>query len=251
MRKDIFYLHLLHECQSADQERRLKALEDLRKHEYLDLIEAQFLLDRLNSTSNAQEQAAILRLMCEIKKPLPSDTLMAILADWETSTVFLRMEVAHTLAVVKAEEALDLFLRVLLDSEEHVWLRETMTGDLAIWGERISEELLLTLLADPEPAVCTAALEEFRHRPSQAIPLDLILPYLQREEKYIREAAIKTLMAAEQRVPIDPILSALHDPEPEVRAAASHACMSLVEWKCESSCRESSLLPNFLLRIPL
>ncbi len=31
-------------------------------------------------------------------------------------------------------------------------------------------------------------------------------PHLQREEKYIREAAIKTLMAAEQRVPIDPIL---------------------------------------------
>ena len=88
-----------------------------QQHEYLDLVEAQFLLDRLNSTSNAQEQIAILRLMCEIKKPLPIEALMAILADWETSTVFLRMEVAHTLAVVKAEEALDLFLCILLDSE--------------------------------------------------------------------------------------------------------------------------------------
>jgi len=231
MRKnDSFYRHLLHECQSADLQHRLEALEDLRRHEYLDLVEAQFLLDRLNSTSHWQEQTAILRLMSQIEKPLPLDALMAILADSETSTIFLRMEVAHTLAVAEAVEALDLFVRLVLDAREHPWLREVLTGDLAIWKERITDELLLTLLADPEPAVCTAALEEFRHRPSQAIPLDLILPYLQREEKYVREAAIKTLMAAEQRVPIDPILSALHDPEPEVRAAASHACMSLVEW---------------------
>ena len=140
------------------------------------------------------------------------------------------MEVAHTLAAVKAEEAIDLFVRLVLDPEEHPWLREALTWDLAIWKERITDELLLTLLADPEPAVCAGALEVLRERPPQAIPLDLILPYLKREEKYIREAAIKTLMAAERRVPIDPILSALHDPEPEVRAAASHACMSLVEW---------------------
>jgi len=32
-------------------------------------------------------------------------------------------------------------LRVILDPEEHPWLRETLTGDLAIWGERISDEL--------------------------------------------------------------------------------------------------------------
>jgi hypothetical protein len=31
----------------------------------------------------------MLRLMCEIKKPLPVDALMAILADWETSSIFL------------------------------------------------------------------------------------------------------------------------------------------------------------------
>lgn len=89
---------------------------------------------------------AIVRLMCQIKEPLPIDALMAILEDWGTSTVFLRMEVAHVLAVKQAEEALDLLLRVLLDPEEHPWLRETLTGDLAIWGERISDELLLTLL---------------------------------------------------------------------------------------------------------
>ncbi len=231
MRKnDSFYRHLLQECQSADLQHRLEALEDLRRHEYLDLVEAQFLLDRLNSTSRWQEQTAILRLMSQIEKPLPLDALMAILADSETSTIFLRMEVAHTLAVAEAVEAIDLFVRLVLDAREHPWLREVLTGDLAIWKERITDELLLTLLADPEPAVCTAALEVLRDRPPQAIPLEMVLPYLQREEKYIREAAIKTLMAAEQRVPIDPILSALHDPEPEVRAAASHACMSLVEW---------------------
>jgi HEAT repeat protein len=231
MRKnESFSRHLLQECQSADLQRRLAGLDGLGKDEYLDLVEGQFLLDRLSSTSNAQEQMAIVGLMCQIKEPLPIDALMAILEDWETSTVFLRMEVAHVLAVVKAEEALDLLLRVLLDPQEHPWLRETLTGDLAIWGERISEDLVLTLLADPEPAVCTAALEVLRERPSQTIPLEVVLPYLQREEKYLREAAIKTLMAAEQRVPIDPILLALHDPEPEVRAAASHVCMSLVEW---------------------
>ena len=44
MRKnDRFYLHLLAQCQSADLQHRLDALEDLCKHEYLDLIEAQFL----------------------------------------------------------------------------------------------------------------------------------------------------------------------------------------------------------------
>jgi HEAT repeat protein len=207
MRKnDSFYRHLLQECQSADLQHRLDALEDLRRHEYLDLIEAQFLLDRLNSTSHWQEQTAILRLMSQIEKPLPTRALMAILEDWESSTLFLRMEVAHTLAVTRAEEVLDLFVRLVLDPEEHPWLREALTWDLALWGERISEELLLTLLADP--AVCSAALEVLRERPPQTIPLELVLPYCTHEKKYVREAAIKTLMVTEQRVPIDPILTA-------------------------------------------
>lgn len=231
MRKhDSFYRHLLHECQSTDLQHRLEALEDLRRHEYLDLLEAQFLLDRLNSTSHWQEQTAILRLMNQIEKPLPIDALMAILSDSETSSIFLRTEVAHTLAVAEAVESLDLCIRLVLDPEEHPWLREALTWDLAIWKERVTSDLVLTLLADPEPAVCAAALEVLRHWPSQTIPLELIVPYLQREEKYIREEAIKTLVAAERRVPIGPILRALHDPEPEVRAAASHACMSLAEW---------------------
>ncbi|GHO64376.1 hypothetical protein KSC_032680 [Ktedonobacter sp. SOSP1-52] len=72
----------------------MEALEDLRRHDYLDLVEAQFLLDRLNATADDQEQTTSLRLMREIKKPLPVDALMAILADAETTSIFLRMEIA-------------------------------------------------------------------------------------------------------------------------------------------------------------
>jgi HEAT repeat protein len=55
------------------------------------------------------------------------------------------------------------------------------------------------------------------------------VPYCTHKEKYLREAAIKTLLAAEQRVPLGPFLSALHDPEPEVRTAASYGCIRLLE----------------------
>jgi HEAT repeat protein len=229
MRNDSLYRYLLEECQSDDPECRLKALEDIRRHNYLDLLEAQFLLDRLNSTSHAKEQTALLWLMCEIKKPLPVDALMAILADWETTSVFLRMEVAHTLAVVKADEALDLFLRILQDPEEHPWLREAMTEYLTIWGKRISDEFLLRLLTDPNPAVCAAVLTVLRHRPSQTIPFAVVLPYCAHEEPYVREEALKTLLATEQRIPPAPILAALTDPDPQVRAAASFGCISLLE----------------------
>ena len=153
---------------------------------------------------------------------------MTILADRETSTLSQRMEVAHTLAVVQAEEALDLLLRLLADSNEEIALREVITWDLALWGKRIPRELLLALLADPE--LCAAALDVWRSQPPQSIPLEAIVPYCTHEEKYLREAAIKTLMATEHRVPIDVILSALGDPEPEVRAAASFGCIRLLEW---------------------
>ena len=66
MRKDIFYLHLLHECQSADQERRLKALEDLRKHEYLDLVEAQFLRRGVAEGVRAKAVFAIEFVKCAV-----------------------------------------------------------------------------------------------------------------------------------------------------------------------------------------
>jgi HEAT repeat protein len=70
----------------------------------------------------------------------------------------------------------------------------------------------------------------WRSQPPQSIPIAHVLPYCTHEEKYLREAAIKTLMATEHCVPIDVILSALGDPEPEVRAAASFGCIRLLEW---------------------
>jgi HEAT repeat protein len=228
MPKDFLYLHLLAQCQSPDLGHRLDALEDLRQHEYLDLVEGQFLLDRLNSTAHWQEQAAILRLMCEIEKPLPTEALMTILEDAETSSPFLRAHVANTLAVVRAEDAIDLVLRLIADPHEEVYLREELIGDLTLWGERIPRGFLLTLLDDPE--LCAAALDMWRSHPSQSIPLERILPYCAHEEKYLREAAIKALLAAERLCPPDPILAALGDPEPEVRTAASYGCISLAEW---------------------
>jgi HEAT repeat protein len=224
---DSLYRHLLQECQSADLQRRLDALEDLRQYEYLDLVPAQFLLDRLNSTSIEREQAAIVQLMYQIEEPLPIQALMTMLADRETSTLLLRMEVAHILAVVQAEEALNLLLQLLADPDEEIALREVITWDLAQWGERIPRALLLRLLADPE--LCGAALDVWREQPAQSIPLEIIVPYCTHEETSLRAAAIKTLLAAEQRVPLEPILVALRDPEPEVRTAASYGCIRLLE----------------------
>jgi HEAT repeat protein len=86
----------------------------------------------------------------------------------------------------------------------------------------------MSLLDDPE--LCAAALDMWRSQPSQTIPLERIVPYCTHEEKYLREAAIKTLLAAERLCPPDLILAALDDPEPEVRTAASFGCISLMEW---------------------
>jgi HEAT repeat protein len=116
---------------------------------------------------------------------------------------------------------------MLHDGEEEIALREAIIGDLPIWGERVPSDLLLALLSHPE--LYAAALDMWRTLPPQSIPLDRILPYCAHEEKYIREAAIKTLLATELRVPTGPILSALGDPEPEVRAAASYGCIRLLE----------------------
>ena len=229
--RDIWYDHLIQESQSTDLQHRLDAWRDLGKEEeYLDRISAQYLLDRLNSTESWQEQSEILGLMCRIKDPLPIDALMAILEDYETSDAFLRMDVARVLARVQAEEALDLFLRVLMDPDEHPWLREAMTSILPMWGEHVSSDLLLQLVVDQQPSVVTAALEELRDWPPDTIPLETVLSYCTHEQDYVREAALKTLLAASIRVPPEVILSALHDPESRVRAAASHGCMSLVEW---------------------
>jgi hypothetical protein len=82
---------LLQQCQHADLERRLEALEDLRGHGYLDRIPAQFLLDHLNSSSIEREQLAIIGLMRLIEDSLPVEALMAILEENETTPLFLRL----------------------------------------------------------------------------------------------------------------------------------------------------------------
>jgi HEAT repeat protein len=227
---DIFYRRLLAQCQSADLGDRMSAWRDLCDPEYLEILPAQFLLDGLNSTSYWQELSAIEDLMCLIKEPLPVDALMTILEDRETSDVLLRMGVAHVLAFRSPGEALDLFLRLVLSPEEDPSLRESMTEDLSLWEERVSEEILLRLLADPDPSICAAALSVLREWPPDAIPLETVVPYCTHEKEYVREAAIKALRAASLRVPPGIILAALRDPEPRVRAAASHSCISLVEW---------------------
>lgn len=229
MRDDSFYQYLLHECQDPDLDRRLAGLADLRGHRYVDLVEPQFLLDRLNSTPHWQEQRAIIGLMCEIEKPLPVDALMAILEDRETSSFYLRMEVAATLAYIHAEEALDLVLRLIQDEEEEIALREALVFTLPTWGEHVGNDLLRQLVADPTEPLCAAALHVWQHRAPETIPTVLILPYCTHTEPYMREEAIKALVATENPAAIEPVLAALADPEDEVRDAAAHGCITLVE----------------------
>ncbi|GHO60906.1 hypothetical protein KSB_93810 [Ktedonobacter robiniae] len=137
------------------------------------------------------------------------------------------MDVLHTLAAACAEEACDLCIRLALDPEEHLWLREILVGDFPSWKERVSDKLLLTLMTDPIPAVCTAVMEVWCYRSSQIIPLHLILPYLRHEGKHVRETAIKTLMAAKQHVPIEQVSARGHS----LREACAqfpgygHACL--------------------------
>src|SRR5438105_4824036 len=103
------------------------------------------------------------------------------------------MDVARVLARVQAEEALDLFLRVLMDPDEHPWLREAMTSSLPMWGAHVADPLLPRLLADPQSSVVTAALEVLRdYWPPDAIPLETVLSFCTHKRSYVREAAIKT-----------------------------------------------------------
>ena len=225
---DEYYLYVLQQCQSENLERRLAALDEL-EHDYLDLVDPQFLLDRLNSTTHWEEQRDLIGLMCQVKKPLPVEALMAILADRETTSMYLRMEVASTLAYVRAEESLDLVFRLIQDTDEDICLREVLVASLSVWRERIPLTTLLTLLADPEPALCAAALHVLEAWPPQTIPVETVVSYCIHAEWYVREAAVKTLLAAEAWTPIDPILAALGDPDDHVRDAAAHGCIQLVE----------------------
>lgn len=227
--KDIFYLRLLQQCQSPDLSQRLAALEKLSKPEYLDLVPGQFLLDRLNSTSIEREQSAILEVMCQLPSPIPVEALLAILADRETSTTHLRAEVAHTLAVVSPEAALDPLLGLLQDPSEDPDLRREIADDLESLGDLLPFEVLMATVADPDLDISAAAIKAMRRWPS-LIPIDLLLTYITHPECYMREVVVKTLLTTGERVPIEAIIAALGDPELPVRAAASFGCIRLLEW---------------------
>ena len=227
--KDLFYRHLLQQCQSPDLSQRLAALEDLSKLDYLDLVPGQFLLDRLNSTSIEREQTAILEVMGQLPSPIPVEALLTILADRETSTTHLRAEVVHTLAVIKSEAAIGPLLRLLQEQDEDLDLRRGIAEDLESFGERLPFDALIEAVADPDIDISAAAMKAMSVQPS-LIPIALLLQYRAHPEWYMREAVVKTLMATGERVPIEPIIAALGDPEPRVRAAASRGCIRLLEW---------------------
>jgi len=227
--KDLFYRHLLQQCQSPDLSQRLAALEDLSKGDYLDLVPGQFLLDRLNSTSIEREQSAILEVMGQLPTPIPVEALLTILADRETSTTHLRAEVAHTLAVVKAKTAIAPLLRLLQEPSEDPDLRREIAEDLESFGSDMPFDVLIATVADPDIDISAAAMKAMSVQPS-LIPIALLLQYRAHPHWYIREAVVKTLIAAGERVPIEPIIAALSDPEPWVRAAASFGCIRLLEW---------------------
>jgi HEAT repeat protein len=227
MREDDSFSFWLRQCQSPDPGQRLGALEELRQEEYLDRVEGQFLLDRLNATTDWQEQTILLQLMNEISRPLPTRALMAILADRETPT-FLRMGIAHTLAVAQAEEAFALLMHLLHDGEEEIALREVVVWDLPLWADRVPRDFLRQLLADPD--LCAAAMDAWREQPAESIPIAEIVPYCTHEDHTLRVTAIKALLAAGQHVPLEVIFAALRDPEPDVRTAASYGCIGLMTW---------------------
>lgn len=56
------------------------------------------------------------------------------------------------------------------------------TQRLALWGERIPNDLVLALLATPERGLCAAALDVIRGWPALAIPLETMLPLLKFRE---------------------------------------------------------------------
>ena len=227
--KDPFYEHLLHRCQSPVVRQRLDALKELSGSEYLEHIPAQFLLDRLNSTSIAEEQSSLLDVMSRLPSPLPIEALLAILADRETSPLHLRQAVVHTLAAVQAKASIALLLRLLQDPSEDLELRWVIAEDLECFGQDMPFDALLTAVADPDVAISAAAMLAMRTQPA-LIPIDLVLSYRTHPEAYIREVVMKTLMATGQRVPIEPIISALSDPVDFVRVVASEGCVRLLEW---------------------
>ena len=227
MQEDDFYRHLLTQCQSTDLRQRLGALEELRQEEYLDVVESQFLLNRLNATTDWQEHTMILQLMNENLAPA---------TDQSTDGNPRRSGNVHISAHGgsphagrgTAEEALALVQHLLQDRQEERALREVIVWGLPLWEERAPRDILQQLLANPD--LCEATLDAWRELLADSIPLEEILPCCSHEEASLRTTAIKALQAAGPR-PLESVLAALCDPAQDVRSAATYGCIALAEQR--------------------
>ena len=114
---DPYYQYLLHQCQHPELHERLRALDTLGK-DYLDLIEADFLLALPRGTSRYEEQSAILGIMSQMGARAPVAALIELLEHREAAEWGLREYVAATLAALKESTLLDLFIRLLQDPME-------------------------------------------------------------------------------------------------------------------------------------
>ena len=219
---DSFYT--LQAFQSDELQHCLDALETLRQQDYLHFVPVVFLLNCLKATTSEREQADILKLIGSLEEPLEEAALTTLLDHLEAFPPALQREVVNALTVDHAEDVLERLFCLIED------FKEESNEESAKWEDFLPAEVLFALLAHSDTEVCAGALDVLSQLPHQLIPLDIVLPYCLHEDGTVREVALKTLVAAEQRVPPEPILAALRDPETTVRAVASHACISLVNW---------------------
>lgn len=225
---DPYYQYLLHQCRHPELHERLRALDTLGK-DYLDLVEADFLLVLLHGTSQYEEQSAILGIMSQMGTRAPVAALIELLEQREAGDSGLREYVAATLAALKESTPLDLFIRILKDPTEEGGLREEIAELLGDFGERVPIEVHLAAVADPDPDICVAAIRALSAQGARA-PLDPILAHLAHPAGRVRKAAIRALSRARERAPLEPIVAALGDPDPEVREAAAWGIDLLLEW---------------------
>jgi HEAT repeat protein len=226
--EDPYFLHLLQECRDPDRQRRMRALDILRK-DYSELIKADVLLSLLHGATHYEEQVAILSMMSQLGPAAPLAELQAILLDRAASNEFPREYVASVLAALEENAPLDIFIRILQDPGEDIGLRECIASLLGQFGERVSLDVLLAAIADPEPGVCAAGIESLIEQGPRA-PLEPILAQVTHPEWYVRKAAIRALSTARERAPIEPIVAALSDPDARVRDAAALGMDILLEW---------------------
>src|SRR5205809_4181623 len=191
---DPYFQHVLQMCQDPDLQQRLSALDTLGK-EYLDQVEADFLLFLLRRTSIYEEQSAILGIISQMGPRAPIEALLDILADRDVPDWGLRHAVAGTLAALGEDAPIDVFISILQDPTEDVGLREEIAGFLGEFGERVPLEVLVSAVADADPAICTAAIGSLIDQGRRA-PLEPILAHVAHPEWFVRKAAVRALSYA-------------------------------------------------------